>query len=224
MSMNIRSSVKDKILATLSETPKVENMPAKTLRDLDQQMEKRADDGNSCIFEGARRYVDFATDVTPGTKSMQTQLFVANLLIPLRRGSFYVNVGMDSVSKNKVVIVCHEKVVRISLEGDGILRVQGERTQVVMKTLFNMKSEMDDLPRGLANAAESVRDAIRFNYHSSIRCAPFEALYRRKCRSPVLWAEIGESSLTRLELVQETTDSFTKTVRLTWGYELIEKQ
>ncbi|GJU22838.1 hypothetical protein Tco_1156180 [Tanacetum coccineum] len=37
------------------------------------------------------------------------------------------------------------------------------------------------------------------SYHSIIRCAPFEALYGRKCRSPVLWAEIGESSLTGLE-------------------------
>ncbi|GJQ93499.1 putative reverse transcriptase domain-containing protein [Tanacetum coccineum] len=33
------------------------------------------------------------------------------------------------------------------------------------------------------------------SYHSSIRCAPFEALYGRKCRSPVLWAEISENSL-----------------------------
>ncbi|GJS50194.1 putative reverse transcriptase domain-containing protein [Tanacetum coccineum] len=44
------------------------------------------------------------------------------------------------------------------------------------------------------------------SYHSSIRCAPFEALYGRKCRSPVLWAEIGESRLIGPELVQETTD------------------
>ncbi|GKD22126.1 reverse transcriptase domain-containing protein [Tanacetum coccineum] len=44
------------------------------------------------------------------------------------------------------------------------------------------------------------------SYHSSIRCAPFEALYGRKCRSPVLWAEIGESSLIGPELIQETTD------------------
>ncbi|GKF04057.1 hypothetical protein Tco_0034725, partial [Tanacetum coccineum] len=36
-------------------------------------------------------------------------------------------------------------------------------------------------------------------YHLSIRCALFEALYGRKCRSPVLWAKIGESSLTGLE-------------------------
>ncbi|GKE55467.1 putative reverse transcriptase domain-containing protein [Tanacetum coccineum] len=33
------------------------------------------------------------------------------------------------------------------------------------------------------------------SYHSSIRCAPFEALYGRKYRSPVLWAEIGDSGL-----------------------------
>ncbi|GJX63826.1 hypothetical protein Tco_0296726 [Tanacetum coccineum] len=44
------------------------------------------------------------------------------------------------------------------------------------------------------------------SYHLSIRCAPFEDLYGRKCRSFVLWAEIRESSLTGFELVQETTD------------------
>ncbi|GJT41054.1 hypothetical protein Tco_0940919 [Tanacetum coccineum] len=44
------------------------------------------------------------------------------------------------------------------------------------------------------------------SYLSSIRCAPFEALYGRKCRSPILWAEIGESSLIGPELVQEMTD------------------
>ncbi|GJV14925.1 putative reverse transcriptase domain-containing protein [Tanacetum coccineum] len=32
------------------------------------------------------------------------------------------------------------------------------------------------------------------SYHSSVRCAPFEALYGRKCRSPIMWAEVGEVS------------------------------
>ncbi|GJZ30207.1 hypothetical protein Tco_0575254 [Tanacetum coccineum] len=46
---------------------------------------------------------------------------------------------MDKLSKRKFVIVCHEKVVRIPLEGDEILRVHGERTQGVVKTLMNTK-------------------------------------------------------------------------------------
>ncbi|GJR70089.1 putative reverse transcriptase domain-containing protein [Tanacetum coccineum] len=30
------------------------------------------------------------------------------------------------------------------------------------------------------------------SYHSSVRCVPFEALYGRKCRSLIMWAEIGK--------------------------------
>nr|GEU57593.1 putative reverse transcriptase domain-containing protein [Tanacetum cinerariifolium] len=44
------------------------------------------------------------------------------------------------------------------------------------------------------------------SYQSSIRCAPFKALYERKCRSPVLWAEIGKNRLIGPELVHETID------------------
>nr|GEX83333.1 putative reverse transcriptase domain-containing protein [Tanacetum cinerariifolium]GEX85566.1 putative reverse transcriptase domain-containing protein [Tanacetum cinerariifolium] len=44
------------------------------------------------------------------------------------------------------------------------------------------------------------------SYHSSIRCAPFEALYGMKCRSPILWAVIGDNGVIGPELVQETTD------------------
>ncbi|XP_076918628.1 uncharacterized protein LOC143579123 [Bidens hawaiensis] len=43
-------------------------------------------------------------------------------------------------------------------------------------------------------------------YHSSIKAAPFEALYGRKCRSPLCWAKVGEKQLTGLEIVQETTN------------------
>ncbi|GJZ50188.1 hypothetical protein Tco_0604378 [Tanacetum coccineum] len=49
-------------------------------------------------------------------------------------------------------------------------------------------------------------EAHASSYHSSIWCALFEALYGMKCRSPDLWAEIGESSLIGPELVQEMTN------------------
>ncbi|GJW45933.1 putative reverse transcriptase domain-containing protein [Tanacetum coccineum] len=43
------------------------------------------------------------------------------------------------------------------------------------------------------------------NYHASIKAASFEALYGRKCQSPVCWAEVGDAQLTGLELIHETT-------------------
>nr|GEY45962.1 putative reverse transcriptase domain-containing protein [Tanacetum cinerariifolium] len=43
------------------------------------------------------------------------------------------------------------------------------------------------------------------SYHVSIKAAPYEALYRRKCRSPVCWSEVEDSQLTGPELIRETT-------------------
>ncbi|GJW53936.1 putative reverse transcriptase domain-containing protein [Tanacetum coccineum] len=40
---------------------------------------------------------------------------------------------------------------------------------------------------------------------SNVRCTPFEALYGRKCCSPILWVEVGEGQLIGHEIVQKTT-------------------
>ncbi|GJV46297.1 putative reverse transcriptase domain-containing protein [Tanacetum coccineum] len=43
------------------------------------------------------------------------------------------------------------------------------------------------------------------SYHTSIKSAPFEALYDRKCRSLVCWTRVGDSQLTSPEIIHETT-------------------
>ncbi|GKA52855.1 putative reverse transcriptase domain-containing protein [Tanacetum coccineum] len=47
-------------------------------------------------------------------------------------------------------------------------------------------------------------------YHSSMRCASFEALCGRKCCSPIMWDKVGESQLIGPELVQETTEKISQ--------------
>jgi hypothetical protein len=41
------------------------------------------------------------------------------------------------------------------------------------------------------------------SYQASLKMAPFEALYGRKCRTPLYWSETGESLLFRPEVIRE---------------------
>ncbi|XP_058765973.1 uncharacterized protein LOC131639499 [Vicia villosa] len=56
---------------------------------------------------------------------------------------------------------------------------------------------------GIPSSIVSDRDQ---SFHSSIRMTPFEALYGRRCRTPLSWYEFGESVVVGLEIVQQNTD------------------
>ncbi|GJU97233.1 putative reverse transcriptase domain-containing protein [Tanacetum coccineum] len=56
------------------------------------------------------------------------------------------------------------------------------------------------------SAFHSIRATDSMETLTSIKAAPFEALYGRKCRSPVCWAEVGDSQLTGPEIIQEITE------------------
>nr|GFA74403.1 putative reverse transcriptase domain-containing protein [Tanacetum cinerariifolium] len=60
---------------------------------------------------------------------------------------------------------------------------------------------------GLPISIISDRDS---RFTSSVRCAPFEELYGRNCRLPIMWAEVGEGQLIGPELVQETTEKISQ--------------
>ncbi|GJW88524.1 putative reverse transcriptase domain-containing protein [Tanacetum coccineum] len=147
--------VRGMILAAQSEAFKHENVHAKRLHGLDQQMERKED-------KSFLRYLSENEIESPWILSLNFQ----------GQGSEY-----------DVVWVMVDRLTKLA----HFLAIQED-----FKTLEDiMKTCVIDFGG---------------SYHLSIWCAPFEALYGRKCRLPVLWAEIGESSLTGLELVQETTD------------------
>ncbi|GJX34469.1 putative reverse transcriptase domain-containing protein [Tanacetum coccineum] len=80
---------------------------------------------------------------------------------------------------------------------------QSERT---IHTLEDMlRTCVIDFGNGWVKHLPLVEFSYNNSYHASIKATPFEALYGRKCRSPVCWAEVGQVQLTGPELVQETT-------------------
>ncbi|GKE22893.1 putative reverse transcriptase domain-containing protein [Tanacetum coccineum] len=80
---------------------------------------------------------------------------------------------------------------------------QNERT---IQTLEDMlRACVIDFGKGWVNHLPLVEFSYNNSYHASIKAAPFEALYGRKCRSPICWAEVGEVQLTGLEIVQEVS-------------------
>nr|GFC64440.1 reverse transcriptase domain-containing protein [Tanacetum cinerariifolium] len=68
---------------------------------------------------------------------------------------------------------------------------QSERT---IQTLEDMLHACTiDFGKGWVNHLPLVEFSYNNNYHASIKAAPFEALYGRKCRSPICWTEVGEA-------------------------------
>ena len=44
------------------------------------------------------------------------------------------------------------------------------------------------------------------SYQVSMQMAPCEALYGRPCRSSLCWTEVGERSITGLDLIRDTSE------------------
>ncbi|GJZ70813.1 reverse transcriptase domain-containing protein [Tanacetum coccineum] len=67
---------------------------------------------------------------------------------------------------------------------------QSERTILTLDDM--LRACAIDFRKGWVNHFPLVEFSYNTSYHSSIKVAPFEALYSRKFRSPICWAEFGE--------------------------------
>ncbi|GJX64802.1 putative reverse transcriptase domain-containing protein [Tanacetum coccineum] len=82
---------------------------------------------------------------------------------------------------------------------------QSERTIQTLEDMLHACAI--DFGKGWVNQLPLVEFSYNNSYHASIKAAPFEALYGRKCRSPVCWTEVGEAQILGPELnLIETTE------------------
>nr|GEY44890.1 putative reverse transcriptase domain-containing protein [Tanacetum cinerariifolium] len=85
---------------------------------------------------------------------------------------------------------------------------QSERTIQTLKDM--LRSCVLDFGKGWDKHLLLVEFSYN-SYHTSIKAALFEALYGRKCRSPIHWAEVGDRQLTGPEIIHETTEKIVQT-------------
>lgn len=81
---------------------------------------------------------------------------------------------------------------------------QSERTIQTLEDV--LRACVIDFGKGWEKYLPLAKFSNKNSYHTRIKAAPFEALYDRKCRSPVCWTEVGDSQLTGPELIKETTE------------------
>ncbi|GKC31918.1 putative reverse transcriptase domain-containing protein [Tanacetum coccineum] len=149
--------------------------------------------------------MDFVTKLPKSSQGHDTIWVIVDRLT---KSAIFIPMRESDPMENLARMYLKEKALGTSLdmsttyhpETDG----QSERT---IQTLEDMlRVYVIDFGNGWVKHLPLVEFSYNNSYHASIKAAPFEALYGRKCRSPVCWAEVGEAQLTSPDLVQETTE------------------
>ncbi|GJW58976.1 putative reverse transcriptase domain-containing protein [Tanacetum coccineum] len=96
-------------------------------------------------------------------------------------------------------------VVYCDASHKGLGAVLMQKEKVIAYASRQLKEHKEgNIPNTLR--AGAVVFALKMWRHYLIKAASFEALYGRKCRSPICWAEVGDNQLTGPEIIHETTE------------------
>ncbi|GKB17283.1 hypothetical protein Tco_0851206, partial [Tanacetum coccineum] len=170
------------------------------MQELSEQLQELEDKGRFVIV--------FIDDILAYSKSNdEHEVHLKLVLESLRKEKLYAK-----FSKLGDALCRKERVKSRQVRGM-ILAAQSEafkQENVLAERLHGLEQQMER--KGDENAAESVRDAIGFEYCLASSSGWTKGMYDSNFggynngMSPVLWAEIGEGSLIGPELVQETSD------------------
>ncbi|GJU79912.1 putative reverse transcriptase domain-containing protein [Tanacetum coccineum] len=188
-SMKIHSSIKARILEAQSEASKGVNTPAEMLKGLDKYSYYK-------VFCTSRSREDVIIDRL--TKSAH--------FLSIREDYKWKVISHQDFwqSLQKALGTQLDLSTAYHLQTDG----QSDRTIQTLEDMFRACAM--DFGGNWDTHLPLVEFSYNNSYHSSVKCAPFEALYERKCRTPIGWAEVGESKLIGPEIIQETTDKIVR--------------
>ncbi|GKA70336.1 putative reverse transcriptase domain-containing protein [Tanacetum coccineum] len=86
------------------------------------------------------------------------------------------------------------------------IRYHPGKANQILNAQVEARKEDNYITKDLHCMINKLKARVDRRYHTSIKVAPFEALYRRKFRSPICWAEVGDSQITGPEIIHDTTE------------------
>nr|GEU42440.1 putative reverse transcriptase domain-containing protein [Tanacetum cinerariifolium] len=158
--------------------------------------------------------IDFVTKLPRTSSGHDTIWVIVDRLtkfahfLPMRK-----DYKMDRLARlylNKIVARHGMPILIISDRGSRFISRFWQSMQEALETRLDMSMTYHPQTDGQSERTiQTLEDMLRA-YHFIVRCAPFEALYGRKCRSPIMWADVGEGQLIGHELVKESTEKISQ--------------
>ncbi|GKC06099.1 putative reverse transcriptase domain-containing protein [Tanacetum coccineum] len=185
------------ILEAQTEVIKEENIKAENLRGMDKAFEIRPD-GTRCsdkMYRDLKKLYWWPNMkviiAEPPSKSAH--------FIPTRETD-----SMETLTRLYIKEIVSRHGVHISIISDRDSHFTSRFWQSMQSDLGN---QIDmNFGKGWERHLPLVEFSYNNSYHASIKASPFEALYGRKCRSPICWAEVGDVQLTGPKIIYETTE------------------
>nr|GEW49707.1 putative reverse transcriptase domain-containing protein [Tanacetum cinerariifolium] len=148
-----------------------------------------------------RRWIELLSDYDcvirydPGKENVVADALSRKDKEPIRVHALVVTVhnNLSEQIQNAQVEACKE-------ENIGVERFLGEGEP------FEVRSNGTKCLKGRDKHLPLAEFSYNNNHHASIKATPFEALYGRKCRSPVCSSEVGDAQLTGPEMIREMTE------------------
>ncbi|GKA30488.1 putative reverse transcriptase domain-containing protein [Tanacetum coccineum] len=192
--MIIGLNLPKKILSAQSEARKEENFINEDLHGMINQLEPRTD---KTLYLNIQKDATLEKLTRQYLKEVVSRHGVPVLIISDRDGRFTTHFWK---SLNKALGTRLDMSTAYHPQTDG----QSERTIQTLEDI--LRACVLDFGKGWDRHLPLVEFSYNNSYHTSIKAAPFKALYGRKCRSPICWAEVGDRQLTGPEIIHETTE------------------
>ncbi|GKA02952.1 putative reverse transcriptase domain-containing protein [Tanacetum coccineum] len=146
--------------------------------------------------------MDFVTKLPKTAAGQDTIWVIVNRLtksahfLPMREDD-----TLEKLTRQYLKEVVSKHGVPVSIISD----CDGKFTSQFWKSLNKALGTRLDMSIAYHPETDGQKFSYNNSYHTSIKAAPFEALYRRKCRSPICWAKVKDFLLTSPEIIHQTT-------------------